>query len=108
MSARKLMLIFGWALVGLSLYPAHEVFDDARGKGSRWSIGLPSSPLLIRENIETVVGAPGGSQNTSFHQELGVQLISLSALCLFAGALIVSAANRKRPMLPPKITANAS
>jgi hypothetical protein len=97
MSARKILLVLGWALVGVSLYPNHAVFDDARGKGSRWSIGIPSSPLLLRENIEEMEGAAGSSTNTSFHRELEVKLIGLSALSLLAGALLVSAANKLRP-----------
>ena len=108
MSARKILLILGWALVGLSLFPQHESFDDERGRGTRWSVGLPSSPLLVRENIETVSGTHDGAPDAPFQQELNLRLISLSALSLLAGVLLVRAANKQRPSRLPQVVPPAT
>src|SRR5258707_3150742 len=87
--------ILGWLLVAIALAPRWTRVDQGPGSDSSLTLGIPDSPLYVRETTVIHAGVANlpGEEEVKRHSHF--EIASWSMLALIAGALLVSTANRR-------------
>ncbi|MBK7644677.1 MAG: hypothetical protein IPJ19_16815 [Planctomycetes bacterium] len=92
---RWVLRIAGWLLVAASLAPSWSSEDLGPGTKTRLTLGLPSAPLYVRETTVIHAGVANVQEAQEVERSSHFEIGSWSMLLLLAGAVVVSASNRR-------------
>lgn len=89
--------ILGWLLVAGSLAPRWYSEDLGPGTDRTLTLGLPSSPLYVRDSTVIHAGVANVEDPQQVKGHSHFVIASWSMFTLVLGALVVTASNRRRP-----------
>jgi hypothetical protein len=92
--------ILGWLLVFASLAPRGSSVDQGPGTESSLTFGFPASPLYIKDRTVIHAGVANLPDVEEVKNHSHFNLASWSMLALLAGAVLVSASNRRAVRAP--------
>jgi hypothetical protein len=87
--------ILGWFLVAASLAPHWSSSEQGPGADSSLMLGFKESPLYIKDRTVIHAGVANLPDAEEVKNHSHFNLASWSMLALLAGALLVSASNRR-------------
>ena len=91
--------LLGWLCVAIAIAPRWSTLDQGPGTESSLTLGIPESPLYVRYTTVIHAGVANVPAEEEVKHSSHLEIASWSMLVLIAGALLVSASNR-RPALP--------
>ena len=92
---RWALRITGWLLVVVALAPRWTHVNQGPGTDTTLVLGIPASPLYVRETTAIHAGVANLPAEEEVKKHSNVRIASWSMLTLLAGALLVSASNRR-------------
>jgi hypothetical protein len=87
--------ILGWLLVAIALAPRWSTVDQGPGADSSLTRGIPGSPLYVKDTTVIHAGVANLPAEEEVKNHSHFHVASWSMLVLIAGALLVSASNRR-------------
>jgi hypothetical protein len=88
--------LLGWLLVVISLAPRRSLVEQGPGVERSIVLGIPDSPLCVIERTVIHAGVANLPEEEQVKRHTHFHVASLSMLTLLAGALLVTASNRRR------------
>ena len=87
--------ILGWLLVAIGIAPRWSTVDQGPGAETSLTLGILESPLYVRHTTVIHAGVANVPEEEQVKRNSHFEIASWSMLVLIAGALLVSASNRR-------------